>query len=123
MLVATMLAQLFVALAGSAGAMALHTPGHAKSVLWGGLTALANTALLTWRLAYGDRPTLNAQHQLRLMYRSSLERFFVVAMLLVLGVLQRELAPLPVLLGFLAGQLTLLVVLISSGMKSSKNGE
>ena len=86
-------------------------------MLWGGLTALANTVLLTWRMVYGDRPAQNAQAHVRLMYRSSLERFFVVCGLLALGMLRLELAPLAVLLGFLAGQMVLVVVPILRGIK------
>ena len=112
-----MAAQLAVGIAGAVAASQFETPGLGKSVLWGGLTALANTVLLTWRLVYGDRPTLNAQQHLRLMYRSSLERFFVVTMLLALGMLQLNLLPLAVLLGFMAGQATLVVVPILSGIK------
>lgn len=112
-----MAAQFAVAVTGAIVASQFDIPGFGKSVLWGGFTALANTVLLTWRMVMGDRPSFNAQQHLRLMYRSSLERFFVVIMLLALGVLQLNLAPLPVLLGFLAGQLTLMVVPILSGIK------
>lgn len=115
-LYAVMLAQLVVALSAAMVAAWLQIPGYAQSILWGGFAALTNTALLTWRLLFGDRPALNAQRQLRLMYRSSLERFFVVAVLLMFGLMQLGLAPMPVLLTFIGGQLTLVVILIAMGI-------
>ncbi len=117
MLYATATAQFAVAVAGALVAGWLAAPIDALSALWGGLAALTNTVLLAWRMLHGDRPALDARRQLRLMYRSTLERFFVVVMLLVLGVLLLGLEPLPVLLGLLAGQMTLAVFLISSGIK------
>jgi len=88
------------------------------SVLWGGLAALANSVLLLWRMQPERRPTANPQRHLRKMYRSSLERFFVVTMLLALGMLKLKLAPLAVLLGFVVGQMALVVVPLIRGIKS-----
>lgn len=85
------------------------------SVFWGGLAALANSVLLLWRMRPELRPTADPQRHLRKMYRSSLERFFVVVMLLAMGML--KLVPLAVLLGFVVGQLTLVIVPLMRGLK------
>ena len=86
-------------------------------MLWGGMAALVNTVLLAWRMIYGDRPTLNAGQHLRLMYRSSLERFFIVTSLLVIGMLKLKLLAAGVILGFLVGQLIFVVVPIMREFK------
>lgn len=51
------------------------------------------------------------------MYRSSLERFFVVTSLIVVGMLKLKLAPLGVILGFLVGQVVLVIVPIMREFK------
>ena len=87
------------------------------SVLWGGVTALANTVLLWCRMRPERNPTADPHRHLRMMYRSSLERFFVVAVLLVLGMMKLHLVPLAILLGFVAGQVALVVVPLIRGLK------
>lgn len=100
----------------------VDTPLAGLSVLWGGMAAAANLVLLAWRMVYGDRPTLNAEQHLWLMYRSSVERFFVVATLLALGLWHFKLVPFAMLLGFLVGQVVLVVIPIMRGMLI-KNGK
>lgn len=113
-----MATQVVVTITSAIVASLIDNPVFGVSVLWGGLAALANSVLLTWRLVGGDRPTYSAQQHLRLMYRSSLERFFVVTMMLALGVLRFKFEPLGVLLGFLAGQAMLVMVPLMRGTKS-----
>jgi len=95
----------------SAGVASLiDNPFFGVSVFWGGMAALANMVLLAWRLFYGDRPTFSAEQHLRLMYRSSLERFFIVTSLLAIGMLKLKLAAFGVIIGFLVGQVVLVLV-------------
>ncbi len=86
-------------------------------MLWGVMAAGVNMALLAWRMIYGDRPALSAGQHLRLMYRSSLERFFIVTSLLVIGMLKLKLAASGVILGFLVGQIILVMVPIMREFK------
>lgn len=82
----------------------------AGAVLYGGAASLANTLFWLWRMRQSERrPFLNAQQSLRSLYRSSLERFLVVSMLLVAGMGVLGLMPLAVLAGFVLGQLTLII--------------
>jgi len=86
------------------------------SVLWGGFCALGNVCLLLWRMHTGTGHDNDANRQLRLMYRSVLERFFVVMGLLAFGMLRLKLAPLAILLGFIAGQMVLILVPLIRGI-------
>ena len=109
--------QVIVTITSASVASVVDSPFFGVSVLWGGMAALLNLVLLAWRMIYGDRPTYNAEQHLRLMYRSSMERFFVVTSLLVIGLLKLKLAPLGVILGFLVGQVILVVVPIMRELK------
>lgn len=120
LIVATAVTQLVLALAGAFVAYLAGKSAFAIALLWGSAVALANTLLLLWRMARGDRPTYNAKQHLNLMYRSSVERFFVVTTFLALGLLKFKLGPLPVILGFLGGQIILMAVPIMFGINSSK---
>lgn len=51
------------------------------------------------------------------MYRSALERFFVVLGLLAFGMMRLDLAPLAILLGFVVGQAGLILVPLMRGMR------
>ncbi len=76
------------------------------AVTYGGGVALLNAALLTWRWHRGLRDYhCDGERHLRSFYRSSLERFFVVGMMLAVGLVSLGLAPLPLLTGFIVGQL------------------
>jgi F0F1-type ATP synthase assembly protein I len=86
------------------------------SVLWGGFCALMNVCLLIWRMRTGAGQDVDANKQLRLMYRSALERFFVVMGLLAFGMLRLKFAPLAILLGFIAGQTVLILVPLIRGI-------
>ena len=90
----------------------------AASVVYGGAVACANTLLLIWRLRRCEKHSgLDAGRQLRLFYLSSLERFLVVAALLVMAMVALGLSPLVVAAGFVLGQLTLLVAGFMGGIK------
>lgn len=72
---------------------------------YGGGVALASSGLLVWRWHRGlhDYHCDGGRH-LRSFHRSSLERFFVVGVLLAAGLAGLRLAPLPMLLGLIVGQ-------------------
>jgi len=79
-----------------------------EAMLAGGAVALTNTLLLAWRMRGGpgsaDR---SAQRHLWTFYRSSLERFFVVGALLAAGMGPLAFTPLPLVAGFVLGQMAL----------------
>lgn len=112
-----MAAQWLIVACSATAASIMSNPHVGISVFWGGVTASVNVMLLMWRMIFGDRPTFNAEQHLRLMYRSSLERFFVVAVMLAIGMLKLKLDPLALLLGFLVGQVALVVIPIIRGIK------
>ena len=83
---------------------------QAASVWCGGLIAMTNVVLLDWRRRRADSGrALSAGESLRLLYRSAVERFVLVALLfaVALGILQLD--PLALITGFIAGQLALVI--------------
>ena len=75
------------------------------AVFYGGSAALANIGLLVWRWRRGRYDYhCDGERHLRQFHRSSLERFFVVGILLATGLAGLRLEPLPLLLGFIVGQ-------------------
>ncbi len=88
--------------------------GVAAATLYGGSVALANVGLLLWRWRRGRYDYhCDGQRHLQQFHRSSLERFFVVGVVLALGMYGLHLNPLAVLLGFIAGQTAWMVSLIA----------
>lgn len=77
---------------------------------YGGLAAVLNSALLYWRWVQGTRRFHSdpARH-LRSFFRSSLERLLMVGVWLAVGLTWLGLAPLPLVAGFVAGQLAWLI--------------
>jgi len=91
----------------------------AKAVWYGGAVALANGLFLVWRMRQDvAQPSRDAHRHLRSFYRSSLERFFLVALLLAGGLGLLKLLPLAVLSGFVLGQLTLIVAAFMRGIEN-----
>ena len=83
---------------------------QALSALFGGGMAVLNVLLLTWRRHQADSGrALSAGQSLWVLYRSAIERFVLVLALFVLGMGVLQLEPLPLLSGFVAGQLGLFV--------------
>jgi len=81
---------------------------QAVSVWCGGLIAMTHVLLLEWRRRRADSGrALSAGESIRLLYRTALERFVLIALLfaLALGVLQLD--PIALITGFIAGQLAL----------------
>ena len=81
---------------------------QAVSAGCGGLIAMAGVLLLEWRRLRADSGrALSAGESIRLLYRTALQRFVLIALLfaLALGVLQ--LNPAALITGFIVGQLAL----------------
>ena len=75
------------------------------AALYGGLIALVNVQLLVWRKRRVSRMRgMDARASLRVLYRSALERFVIVAALFALGLGLLGLDPLALLVTFLIGQ-------------------
>ncbi len=92
--------------AGAAIIGALAGPGPAMAVSYGGGVALANQAALGWRCrSVAAHSGSDGRLLLKAFYRSSLERFLLVAILLALWFLLIKSRPLAVLAGVLTGQL------------------
>jgi ATP synthase protein I len=78
----------------------------ALAALFGGLVALAVSAVLVWREQQSMRHPEWDQHRLfRLFIRAGVERMLVLVGLLGLGLAVLRLSPLPMLLGLLLAQL------------------
>jgi ATP synthase protein I len=91
----------------------------AKAVWYGAAVALVNGLLLVWRMRQSAlQPSLDAQRHLRKFYRSSLERFFLVSLLLAGGLGLLNLLPLAVISGFVLGQVTLIVAEFMRGIEN-----
>lgn len=111
-------AQVIAGIAGAALFYYLLGLQAAQAAFYGAAVALANKLLLAWHVRQGKRkPPLDAQKQLRELYRASLERFLVVSLLLAAGMGPLGLMPLPVLIGFVLGQLTLIISQFTRGIE------
>jgi len=111
-----MLAALQLALATITSTMFFIVFGgfQAGSAGFGGIAAAVNIGLLFWRRHAADTGrALSAGESIRVLYRSALERFMVIALLFALGLGVWRLDPLAVLAGFVTGQLALVFM----GMK------
>lgn len=94
----------FAPIAALAGA-AIGGPGVGLAVLYGGLVALAVSAVLVWRERQSMRhPEWDARRLFRLFVRAGIERLMLLAGLLALGLGGLKLAPLPLLLGLVLAQ-------------------
>ena len=80
------------------------------AVAYGLMVAWVNASLLWWRWHRGEKVYhCDGQRHLKSFYRSMMERFFVVGILLAAGFGILKLAPLALLLGFVVGQLIWMV--------------
>jgi ATP synthase protein I len=102
--------QAVIILIGAVACLVLRDGVVGEAMLAGGVVALTNTMLLAWRMRGDPRSEdRSAQVHLWMFYRSSLERFFVVGSLLAAGMGPLGFKPLPMLAGFVLGQLALIV--------------
>lgn len=77
----------------------------ALAVVFGGAAAVLNSGLLWWRWwKGGEHIHSDPGRHLKAFHRSSLERFFVVGIWLSVGITILRLQPLPMLSGFVVGQ-------------------
>lgn len=102
--------------AGLAPLLALAAAGIAGieaglAVLYGGLVAVAVSAVLVWREQQSMRHPEWDQHRLlKLFVRAGIERLVLLSGMLIMGLVVLGLAPLPLLLGLMSAQLAWLVV-------------
>ena len=88
----------------------VYGQASAMAVASGGLVALANSGLLAWRMRGAERGAgTDAQQDLRMLYRTGLERFALVVFFLALGMGVVKLDPPVMIAGFVLGQLAWLV--------------
>ncbi len=110
----TVVALLFLTVSGSASG---------KGAAYGGLMAVANTLIQLWHWwRFDTRGSEGPAQNALLIYRIAIERFVATLLLFALGLGALKLAPLPLLSGFIAGQLVLLIM----GFKNSgvrRNGK
>ncbi len=105
MFFALALQTLSVTAVGAAGYL-WQGPRTGLAAWYGGVVACANSCLMVirWWRGVHDYHCDGARH-LRSFHRSSLERFFVVTLLMAVGLGLIRLAPLPMIVGFVVGQL------------------
>jgi len=96
--------QLALLLVASLAAFAIWGLGMAKAVWFGAGIATANTLMIAWRMRRG-RKTAPAQAGLSEFYRSWLERYLLVGVLLAAGLGGLKWMPLGLLSGFVLGQI------------------
>jgi hypothetical protein len=90
------------------------------ALAWGGMCGMLNVLLTSWH-AYKKIKHVNASRQLRMMYRSVLERFFIVIGLITFGLIKLHLAPLLIFLGFISCQLVYVVATVLTKGVLAKN--
>lgn len=90
----------------------------AKAFFFGGAVAAANALFLAWSLRAGaSQPVQDVRKELAWLVSSSMKRFFMVALLIAVGLGWLKLTAVPLLLGFVLGQATLIVSTIISGIE------
>jgi len=94
--------QLALLLVASLVAFAIWGPRVAVAVCFGAGIASANTLMIAWRMRQGR--AAQAQPSLSEFYRSWLERYLLVGVLLAAGLGGLKLMPLGLLSGFILGQ-------------------
>ena len=100
--------QLLLVTATSVVFFMLYGGFQAGSAAFGGAIACANRLLLELRRLQADRGrVLDAGQSMRLLYRAAFERFVLVGVLFALGLGIFRLDPLPLLTGFIVGQVAL----------------
>jgi ATP synthase protein I len=83
---------------------------QAGSVWFGGLIAMTNVLLLEWRRRNADSGrALSAGESIRLLYRTALERFVLVAVMFAIALGMLQLDPVALFTGFIVGQLALVL--------------
>ncbi len=110
--------QIYLAFATAAIFYLADAENLSKATFYGAIVALVNVLLLRWRLRKSSRrDRFDPNRDLSEMYRSSLERFFVVGVLLAFGIGWLKLMPIAVLAAFVMGQVALIISSIASGIE------
>ncbi len=92
--------------------------GAAKSLGFGVLIALSNTLLLAWHSGrMSKRVIQDPKLDLAIFVRSSAERFFMVMLSLVAGLVWLKLPAVYLMVGFALGQLMHVVLAITNGIE------
>ena len=105
-----LIAQIFVLCTVTIVYAVAANAASASGAAFGSGIALVNGLLLFWRLKRADRlPPDDAGRHLRSVYASAIERFVMVVALFAIGFGSLQLQPLPMLIGFVAGQAALLL--------------
>jgi ATP synthase protein I len=115
LLVTQLVLMLGCALAGLLiGGLSLGT-----ALVYGGGIAVVNTLLQQWHATRAERVAgISPERNMRLLYRCAIERFFATVVLFSIGLGSLNLAPLPLLLGFIIAQLAQIFRWISeSGLR------
>jgi ATP synthase protein I len=88
----------------------VYGQASAAATGFGGFVALANSGLLAWRMRAAKRcDDSDAQRDLRMVYRTGLERFALVVFFLALGMGVLKLDPTVMIAGFVLGQMAWLI--------------
>ena len=113
--------QAAITIIGAAVTYVFAAPLAAASVAFGGCVAAFGSLFLAWRYVAGvSREHLGAEWVLRHAYRTAIERFMLVALLLAIGFKLLKLAPFWLLAGFIWGQLAWLAVPVWIRLKKQK---
>jgi hypothetical protein len=104
-----LIAQVFLVVAVAVAYGGIAGAESARGAAFGGGIALANGLLLFWRYHRGNQSHADPGRHLRSFVASAIERFVMVAALFAIGFGILKLAPLPLLIGFIAVQAGLLV--------------
>lgn len=116
----TAVLQIGISVVAGAIAYALEGGAEAVAAIYGGVVALIGTLLLLWRMQSSKHKTLKeAQQHLWIFYRSGLERFLVIGILLAIGMGTFKFVPLAVLIGFVASQLAWIIAPLQGENKSN----
>lgn len=116
----TAVLQIGISVVAGAIAYALEGGAEAVAAIYGGAVALIGTLLLLWRMQSSKHKTLKeAQQHLWIFYRSGLERFLVIGILLAIGMGTFKFVPLAVLIGFVASQLAWIIAPLQGENKSN----
>ena len=116
----TAVLQIIISVIAGVVAYALEGKAEAGAAIYGGVVALIGTLLLLWRMQSNRHKTLKEQQQhLWIFYRSVVERFLVLSILLAIGMGTFKLVPLAVLVGVVASQLAWIIAPLQGENKSN----